>query len=133
MIDSGCQVSLAKTLELPSYYWQETKDSGSAIEGTSVTLTAKAELFPVQFGKIKGCVTLYRLDSISEDCILGSEFLHKVSPYLVDHKKMKFTCILNGRSVTLPISFQGSRKCPVVVQKSVYKSNTAQLAKMDRS
>ena len=35
--------------------------------------------------------------------------------------------------MTLPISFQGSRKCPVVVQKSVYKSNTAQLAKMERS
>ena len=124
MIDSGFQVSLAKNLVLPSYYWQETPDSGSTIEGTPIPLTVKEELFPVQYGKVKDSLTLYILDTISEDCILGSDFLHKVSPYLVDHKKMTFTCMLNGKFVTLPISFQGSRKCPVVVQKSVYKPNT---------
>ena len=47
MIDSGCQVNLEKGSALPQYYWEETTDRGSAIEGTPVTLKAKAELFPV--------------------------------------------------------------------------------------
>ena len=58
MIDSGCQVNLAKGSALPSFYWEETANSGSEIEGTPVALTGKAELFPVQFGKVKYSLTL---------------------------------------------------------------------------
>ena len=45
MIDSGCQVNLAKGLALAHFYWENTSDKGSAIEGTPVPLKAKYEIF----------------------------------------------------------------------------------------
>ena len=110
-IDSGCQVSLAKSLALPSFYWEKTTDCGAAIQGTPIALTAKSKLFPVQFGEVKDELTLYRLDEISEDCILGVEWIHKVSPYLVDTKKMVFTCTYNDQTIALPIYFRSTRRC----------------------
>ena len=75
---------------------------------------------------------MYKLDSISEDCILGSEFLDRVSPNSVDTKKMNFTCILNNQSISLPISFNASHKCQALVHNLVSKPNPAQLSNMDR-
>lgn len=131
MIDSSCQVNLAKSSALPAFYWEKTADRGSAIEGTPAALTAKAELFPVQFGKVKDKLTVYKLDSITEDCILGSEFLQRVDPFTVNSKDMTFTCYLNNQKVTLPISFNASHKCIAPEQKIVSKQNPAQLSKME--
>ena len=72
MIDSGCLVNPAKGSTLPQFYWENTSDKGSAIEGTPVPLKAKSEKFLVQFKGVNDHLTLYRLDEISEDCILGS-------------------------------------------------------------
>ena len=84
MIDSGCQVNLARGSALPHFYWENISTHGEAIEGTTVPITAKAELFPVQFNKVSDKLTLYRLYDLSDDCVLGSEFLHQVSPFAVD-------------------------------------------------
>ena len=132
MIDSRCQVNLAKGSALPHFYWENTSDKGSAIEGTPVPLKAKSEKFPVQFKGVNDQLTLYRLDDISDDCILGSKFLHRVSPCSVDTKKMTFSCIINHQSVELPIFFHSTPKCHTIVQKLEHKPNPAQLSKMER-
>ena len=44
MIDSGCQVNLARGSALPSYYWEKTIDGGTAINGAPIRLQAKAEV-----------------------------------------------------------------------------------------
>ena len=132
MIDLGCQVNLARGSTLPHFYWEKISTQGVAIEGTIVPITAKAELFPVQFNKVSDKLTLYRLDDISDDCVLGSEFLHRVSPFAVDTKKITFSCIFNNQTVTLPISFQSSPKCLIPVKEPIDKPKPAQLLKMDR-
>ena len=123
MIDSGCQVNLAKSSALPLFYWENTSDKGFAIEGTPVPLKAKSEIFPVQFKGVNDQLTLYRLDEISEDCILGSELISRVSPFSVDTKKMKFSCIINNQNVELPIFFHSTPKCHSTVQKLEHKPN----------
>ena len=133
MIDSGCQVNLARGSALPSFYWENTTDGGIAINGTPVPLQAKFELFPVNFNGIPDKLTVYRMEDLSEDCVLGVEFLHRVNPYLVDHTKMKFTCVLNGQPVSLPISFKSVPKCKITKVKPVHTPNRAQLMKMERS
>ena len=72
MVDSGCQVNLAKGPALPRFCWEETTDRGATIEGTPVSLKAKSELFPIAFNGVSDKLALYRLDSISDDCVLGS-------------------------------------------------------------
>ena len=73
------------------------------------------------------------MDDLSEDCVLGAEFLHRVNPYLVDHTQMNFTCVLNGHPVSLPISFKSVPKCKITKVKPVHTPNIAQLMKMERS
>ena len=81
---------MAKGSALPPFYWEQTSDRGTAIEGTPVPLKAKEKIFPVNFNGVSDKLTVYRLDSINDDCILGSEFLNRVSPFTVDTKKMVF-------------------------------------------
>ena len=117
---------------MPQFYWENTFDKGSAIEGTPVPLKARSDSFPVQFNNVHDQLTLYRLDEINEDCILGSEFLARVSPFSVDTKKLVFTCIINNHPIELPIFFHSSPKCPSVVHNSEKKLNPAHLLKMER-
>ena len=70
---------------------------------------------------------------MSEDVILGADWLHKVSPYTVDTNTMTFTCFLNGKQIVLPASRKGIRRCPAPIPKVIMHSKPAQLAKMDRS
>ena len=119
MLDSGCQVNLAKGLALPLLYWENTTDRGTTIEGTQVPLVAKVEKFPMKFNETTDAVTWYKLDNIKEDCILGSEFLDRVSPFSFDKKKMLFSCVISNctSSFLSPLVF-----CPQYqsfVQKSV--------------
>ena len=67
MIDSGCQVNLARGSALPSFYWENTTDGGTTINGTPVPLQAKAELFPVNFNGLPDKLTVYRMDDLSEN------------------------------------------------------------------
>ena len=46
---------------------------------------------------------------------------------------MIFTCILNKKTVTLPISFDSQQRCKYDMRKIVNQPNPAQLSKMDRS
>ena len=124
-------MNLAKGSSLPQFYWENSSNKGSAIEGTPVTLKAKSESFPIQFKGVNDHLTLYRLDEISEDCILGSELLSRVGPFSVDTKKMTFSCIINSQTVELPIFFHSAPKCHSIVQKPDHKPNPAQLLKME--
>ena len=45
---------------------------------------------------------------------------------------MIFYCVINDCTIEIPISFNSVPKCKSLVQKSVQKSNPAQLLKMDR-
>ena len=72
MLDSGCQVNLAKGSALPPFYWENTSDRGLATEGTSIPLVEKAKNFPIKLKGTSNTLTLYRLYDINEDCILGS-------------------------------------------------------------
>ena len=132
MLDSSCQLNLANGSTLPSFYWESTTYRGSSIEGTPVPLNAKAESFPMKFNETSNAVTWYKLDNIKEDCILGSEFLARVSPFSFDIQKMLFSYVINNCTVKLPLSFSFSLKCQSFVQKPVKKVNTAQLMKMHR-
>ena len=97
MIDSGCQLNLARGLVILLFYWEKSADHGSAIEGTPVSLTGKVENFPIQISNKSKVLSLYRLDSIKEDYILnGSKFLLRVSPFSVDKLKMLFSCTVNN-------------------------------------
>ena len=123
MLDSECQVNLAKGSTFPSFYWENTSDRGSAIEGTPVPLTMKAENFPIKLKGTNDSLTLYRLDDINEDCILGLEFLSRVNPISVDTKKMIFSYVINDCTIELPISFDSVPKCKSLVQNRVQKTN----------
>ena len=72
MIDSGCQLNLAKRNAIPNFYWEKTLDMGLAIEGTPVQLLGKENRFPVSFNGIKSELSLSKLDNMNDDCILGS-------------------------------------------------------------
>ena len=111
MLDSGCQVNLAKGSALPHFYWESTSDRGSAIQGTPIPLVAKYENFPIKLKGTSDTLTLYRLDDINEECILGSEYLSRVSPICVDTKKMIFSYVINNCTIELPISFNPVPKC----------------------
>ena len=119
MLDSGYQLNLEKGSALPSFYWENTTNLGTAIEGTPVPLVAKAENFPMKFNETSDVVTWYKLDDIKEDYILGSEFLARVSPFSFDIQKMLFSCVINNCTVKLPISFSSSPKCQSFIQKPV--------------
>ena len=106
MIDSGCQLNLSKGSTIPLFYWEKSADHGSAIEGTPVSLTGKVENFPIQISDKFEVLSLYRLDSIKEDYILGSEFLLRGSPFSVDKLKMLFSCTVNNLLVMCPLSFE---------------------------
>ena len=95
--------------------------NSAAINGKPIPLQPKCKKFPIQIGNVCDQISLYRMDDVSEDCVLGSLWLQKVSPYLVNHDKLTFTCKLNGQFVTLPMSFQPIRKCktiepPIIIQ-----------------
>ena len=45
---------------------------------------------------------------------------------------MLFSCVINNCTVELPLFFNPSPQCQSFVQKPVYKTNPAQLMKMDR-
>ena len=113
-------------------YWENTSDRGSAIQGTPVPLVAKSENFPIKLKETNDTLTLYRLDEINEDCILGSEFLSRVGPISVDTKKMIFSCVINDCTIELPIFFNYVPKCQSLIQNPKHKSSPAQLLKMDR-
>ena len=132
MIDSGCQLNIAIGSAIPLYYWEKLADHGSTIEGTLVSLTSKVEYFPIQISNKSKFLPLYRLDSIKEDCILGSEFLLRVSPFSVDKTKMLFSCTVNNQLVTCPLSFESKIKFKVVVSEPVTKPKVAKLYKMER-
>ena len=131
ILDSGCQVNLAKGSALPHFYWESTSYCGSAIQGTPVPLVAKSENFPIKLKGTSDTLTLYKLDDINEDCILGSEFLSRVSLISIDTKKMIFSCVINDCKIELPIFFNSAPKCQSLVQKYVHRPNPAQLLKMD--
>ena len=71
-LDFGCQVNLARGSALPSFYWENTSGGGTVINGNHVPLETKEELFPVNFNGVSDKLTVYRLDNLSEDCVLGS-------------------------------------------------------------
>ena len=72
MIDSGCQLNIAKGSASPLFYSEKSADHGSAIEGTPISLNGKVVDFPIHISNESEVLSLYRLDSIKEDCILGS-------------------------------------------------------------
>ena len=129
-IDSGCQVNLAKGSALPFYYWEKTFGSGTAIHGTPVPIRGKAEIVPVIFGKSQSKLTFYRLDELKDDCLLGSDFLHQVSPYTLDHDEMTFTCYVNKKRIVLPLSFTSEVKCQAITEPK--NASVPRLAKMER-
>ena len=83
------------------------------------------------FGKAQSKLTFYRLDELKDDCLLGSDFLHQVSPYTVDHYQMNFTCHINKRKVILPLSFTSEIKCRSI--KEPEDASIPRLAKMERA
>ena len=105
LIDSGCQVNLARGSTIPSFYQEKTVDGGTAINGVPIQLQAKENL-SVYFNGIHDTLTLYRMDDLSEDCVLGSNFLHQVNPYLVDHRKGTFTCIMKNKKGCFTLDLQ---------------------------
>ena len=131
MIDSGCQLNLSRGPAIPPCYWEKPADHGSEIEGTSVSLTGRVEYFPLQITNIPEVLSLYRLDSIKEDCILGSEFLLRVIPFTVDKKKMLFICTLNDRLISCPLSFEANSNCKMILPGPQSKIKVAELYKME--
>ena len=94
MIDSGCQLNLAKGSTIPLFYWEKSANHGSAIEGTPVSLTGKVADFPIHISNESEVLSLYRLDSIKEYCSLGFEFLLRFSLFSIDQIKMLFSFIV---------------------------------------
>ena len=41
MIDSGCQINLAKGNAIPQFYWENTAEMGIVIEGTPIQDSCK--------------------------------------------------------------------------------------------
>ena len=127
MIDSGCQLNLSKGSAIPLFCWEKSAHHGSAIEGTPVSMTGKVADFPIYISNESEFLSLYRLDSIKEDCILGSEFLLRVSPFSVDNIKMLFSCTVNNQIVVCSLSFESQSKCKVVVPEPVSKPKVVEL------
>ena len=75
MIDSGCQVNLAHGSSIPTYYWEKTIDGETTINGAPIRLQAKAEV-TINFQNVCRMLTIYRMDDMSEDVVLGSNFIH---------------------------------------------------------
>ena len=63
--------------------------------------------------------------------MLGSDFLHQVSPYTVDHDEMTFTFYINRRKVILPLSFTSEVKCQTITEPE--NASIPRLAKMERA
>ena len=76
-------------------------------------------------------MSLYRLDSIKENCILGSEFLLRVSPFSVDKIKMLFSCTVNNQIVICPLSFESQSKCKFVILEPMLKPKVTELYKIE--
>ena len=108
MIDSGFQMNLAKGNAIPSLYWEKTNEHGVAIEGTHLQLKGKFLYFPISIGGIKEVMHLNRLEDLKEYCIIGSPFLHKVSPIKFDEPNMIFTCTINGRRFSTSLYYSAS-------------------------
>ena len=70
---------------------------------------------------------------MSEDVVLGSNFLHQVNPYFVNHHKKTFICTFDNKFVRFPLYFQDPSICPIPKSSPVQFPNTAQLMKMERS
>ena len=85
MIDFGCQVNLAKVEAIPSFFWEKAPEHLVAIEGTPIKLLGRVLDFPVKIEGLHEVLSLNRFDNIKEDCILGSEFLNRVSPVTYDN------------------------------------------------
>ena len=73
------------------------------------------------------------MDDMNEDVVLGSNFLHQVSPYFFNHSKQMFICTFDNKYVRLPLSFRNFPICPLPEQSVVQLANPAQLMKMERS
>ena len=104
-------MNLEKGNVIPSFYWEEEKEHDVAIEGTPLQLKGRVPYFPISIGGTKEVLHLNRLDSIKEDYIIESTFLHKVSPIIVDETKMNFSCTINGRRISTPLYYSASLKC----------------------
>ena len=70
---------------------------------------------------------------MSEDVVLGSNFLHQVSPYFVNHHKKTFIYTFDNKFVRFPLSFQAPAVCPIPERFPVQFPNSAQLMKMEHS
>jgi hypothetical protein len=133
MIDSKCQMNLEKGPTLPKFYWEETSQHGIAIEGSIVPMLGKVADFPIMVEGQKSTTSFGRIDFIKEDCILGSKFLTKVSLVCIDTSKMIFSCIVNGKRVSCPLSYESQSKCKIPEKKPVPKFvSTTYLSKLER-
>ena len=113
-------------------YWEKTNERSVAIEGTLVQLKGRVPDFPISIRGIKEVLHLNRLDDLKEDCIIGSPFLHKVSPITVDEPNMIFTCTINGRRISTSLYYSASFKCKNLVPQSNPNPNLVELFKMER-
>ena len=73
-------MNLEKWNVIPSFYQEQAKEHGVAIEGTPVQLKGRVPDFPISIGGTKEFLHLNRLDNIKQDCIIGSTFLHRSFP-----------------------------------------------------
>ena len=132
MIDSGFQMNLEKENAIPSFYWEKTNEHGVAIEGTHVQLKGRVPDFSISISGIKEVQHLNKLDDLKEDCIIGSPFLHKVNPIIVNEPNMIFTCRINGRRVSTSLYYFSSFKCKNLVPQSNPTLSLVELFKMER-
>lgn len=56
-------------------------------------------------------MSLHRLDEMKDDCVLGSEFINRVSIVVIDAKNMIFKFMVKGCLVSCPMTHSGVPKC----------------------
>jgi len=107
---------------------------GITIGGTPVKLLGIAKFFPIRFLGHKSSICLSRIYTIEDDYILGSEFLSRVSPFIIENENMVFKFSLDGQRISFLLFHEGIYWCNRVCRQLVDISlgNTSELYKLER-
>ena len=117
---------------IPYFYWEKENEHGVAIEGTPIQLKRRVPNFTISISRIIEFLHLNKLDDLKEYCIIGSPFLHKFSPIIVNEPNIIFTCTINGRRVSTYLYYSTSFKCKNLFPQSNPTPTLAELFKMER-
>ena len=125
-------MNMAKGNAIPYFYWEKSNEHGVAIEETPVQLKDRVPNFPISISGIIEAMHLNTLYDLKEDCIIGSDFMHKVGPITIDQPNMIFTFTINDIRVSTSLYYYASFKCKNFVPQSNPSLSLAELFKMKR-